>query len=236
MALKVKGVHYSGLAASKNMERAFAQTMEDSVAASAGDGISQNNICVQLTSGSVAVEAVIMIPEGVSASTVESRLASTETVQKLSESIAVGVTKIPGIEAVKTSAIGVSHVTSPKPKPTRSSANAILRACVGCLLVAVAIFCIVRAKKKDFSKEGYSPMRQSSLAIENGSPSSARSGETRFNDVEMNSVIRSMIAQRDDKIVNHGGIVEVRSSAGSSPPARGAVTTPGSAARTLSRQ
>jgi len=151
--LVVKGLHYTGIAASKNMERAFAQTVEDSVAASAGDGISQNDICVQLDPGSIIVKSTIALPNGVSASMVESRLASTKIKERISESVAAGVATIPGIDAVKTGTIGVSHVTILKPEP--AGLNMYVLLIIVCCVLPLLYSALKFYRKKESRRQVY---------------------------------------------------------------------------------
>jgi len=129
MDMKVSGLHYSGLAANKNLENTFAKTVEDSIAGSTADeGISHDHVCVgRLSSGSVAVRTLIVLPDGVDTANITKRLASPRMEQRIAESIVAGVRKISGIEAVSTGKIGVSHIVLQEiAKPSASSSSASL--------------------------------------------------------------------------------------------------------------
>jgi len=122
---KVGGVHYAGLAASGTLAGPFEQTLQESIVEQCGGQLLPKDVRIQLSSGSVAVHAIIMPPAGVSTSAVKLKLATSEHMERMTERIVTGVRAIHGIEAVSTGKIGVSHMSTQKAKANASATKAI---------------------------------------------------------------------------------------------------------------
>lgn len=106
VTMTVANVDYSQLTANAALMSSFKSAVADTLASKIS-GVNASDIEVVLKQGSVIVEAKISVPSGSSAASMETTLASDQT---LSQGMVTAISNLPNISDVSTGAITVSSV------------------------------------------------------------------------------------------------------------------------------
>jgi len=103
----VKGVDYSTLVQNDRMRSQFVNRVKQTVANEAGEGIYMQHVSVELSSGSVVVDATINPPVYIDSKYLEDKLSSSETLQR---SVLRNIQSIPNIDTARAGTIEVAEV------------------------------------------------------------------------------------------------------------------------------
>jgi hypothetical protein len=126
VSMIVQGVDYDSMVANPTVQAAFETSIKEAVAASAGSGVTPDDVSVEFSAGSIAVKCTITPQDDNSALAVSTAVGASA---ELATAVVSKVKTAPGIEQMTTGSIGVVDIettTSGEAAATSTSTTATL--------------------------------------------------------------------------------------------------------------